>query len=43
VNVQRQASEGLAPTVRDTKHHEPGALFFNGDEWQAFLDIAKGA
>lgn len=23
--------------MRDTKHRELGALFFDGDEWQAFL------
>lgn len=38
-----EVSEGPVPGVRDTKHRELGALFFNGDEWQAFLDTAKNA
>ncbi|WP_306366073.1 DUF397 domain-containing protein [Nocardiopsis sp. CC223A] len=38
-----EVSEGPVTGVRDTKHRELGALFFAADEWQAFLDTAKGA
>lgn len=38
-----EVSEGPVTGVRDTKHRELGALFFSADEWQAFLDTAKGA
>jgi hypothetical protein len=37
------AALGEERAVRDTKHRELGALFFGADEWQAFLDTAKGA
>ncbi|MEE2038759.1 DUF397 domain-containing protein [Nocardiopsis sp. CT-R113] len=38
-----EVSEGPVTGVRDTKHRELGALFFKPEEWQAFLDTAKGA
>jgi len=28
--------------MRDTKHRDLGALFFDSGEWQAFLDTTKG-
>ncbi|MFL1380585.1 MULTISPECIES: DUF397 domain-containing protein [unclassified Nocardiopsis] len=37
-----EVSEGPVTGVRDTKHRGLGALFFGADEWQAFLDTAKG-
>ncbi|AFR08098.1 DUF397 domain-containing protein [Nocardiopsis alba] len=36
-----EVSEGPITGVRDTKHRELGALFFNADEWQAFLHTAQ--
>jgi hypothetical protein len=36
-----EVAEGPVTGVRDTKHRELGALFFGGDEWQAFLGAAK--
>jgi hypothetical protein len=36
-----EVAEGPITGVRDTKHRELGALFFGGDEWQAFLGAAK--
>jgi hypothetical protein len=38
-----EAAEGPITGVRDTKHRELGALFFDAGEWQAFLDTTKGA
>jgi len=29
--------------IRDTKHHELGALFFSADEWRAFLIPAQNS
>ncbi|MFI6575791.1 DUF397 domain-containing protein [Nocardiopsis sp. NPDC050513] len=37
-----EVSEGPITGVRDTMNRDLGALFFNGDEWQAFLNVAKG-
>jgi hypothetical protein len=42
-NCVEVADGALGAIVRDTKHRELGALFFGADEWQAFLDTAKGA
>ncbi len=36
-----EVSEGPITGVRDTKHRELGALFFNADEWQAFLGATR--
>ncbi|MEV2275328.1 DUF397 domain-containing protein [Nocardiopsis sp. NPDC049922] len=37
-----EVAEGPITGVRDTKHRDLGALFFCGNEWQAFLNVAKG-
>ncbi|WP_304455458.1 DUF397 domain-containing protein [Nocardiopsis sp. YSL2] len=37
-----EVAEGPITGVRDTKHRDLGALFFHGNEWQAFLNVAKG-
>ena len=36
-----EVAEGPITGVRDTKHRELGALFFSGDEWESFLNLAK--
>ncbi|AFR08168.1 DUF397 domain-containing protein [Nocardiopsis alba] len=36
-----EVSEGPITGVRDTKHRELGALFFNASEWQAFLGATR--
>lgn len=36
------ADWATAAAVRDTRHRDLGCLTFTPDEWQAFLDTAKG-
>ncbi|MCY9784212.1 DUF397 domain-containing protein [Nocardiopsis sp. EMB25] len=36
-----EVAEGPITGLRDTRHRDLGALFFGGNEWQAFLNIAK--
>lgn len=36
-----EVSEGPTTALRDSKHPDHGALFFNAREWCAFLDAAK--
>ncbi|WP_017582270.1 DUF397 domain-containing protein [Nocardiopsis valliformis] len=36
-----EVSEGPFTGVRDTQNREIGALFFDANEWQAFLGTAR--
>ncbi|WP_028649264.1 DUF397 domain-containing protein [Nocardiopsis sp. CNT312] len=38
-----EVAEGPVTGVRDTKHRELGALFFDTGEWRAFLASTKDA
>ncbi|MGI5118598.1 DUF397 domain-containing protein [Marinactinospora thermotolerans] len=36
-----EVTEGTVTGIRDTKNRDKGALWFNADEWQAFVEGVK--